>query len=119
MNTAVSASRQNQNITSPNEQRKARAAKPPMVSNNAKFLKPTIGSEMRKSGEFPHSRDKSRDFVRQADERFKTDHTFQPKINQYEANQANTKTDLSREERWRKLTEPRTDILKQRDMARA
>ena len=50
--------------------------KPPMMMQNTKFMKPTIGSELRKNQVNEQARDHSREFRRRADDKFKEEHTF-------------------------------------------
>ena len=75
-------------------------------------MKPTIGHELRKSQEIPPNTESSRIFVEKADQRFREECTFQPQINQ-------SSKEFSREERWKKLTEPNRDKIRQRDQMRA
>ena len=95
------------------QEQEVKSKKPPIVSNNAKFLKPTIGSDLRKSQDLVTDQS-SRSFIRKVDQKFKEECTFQPHINT-----ANSMREISREERWKKLTEPRRDVMKKRDQMKA
>ena len=88
-----------------------------MVPNNAKFLKPTLLTDVRKSQDLVTDQS-SRSFIKRVDQRFKEECTFQPQINTA-STVAGTVREMSREERWKKLTEPRRDMIKQRGMQKA
>ena len=71
-------------------------------------MKPTVTSEVRKTGQKPEQmRDKSVEFVKQAKEHFEETHTFKPRINP--GKQSATDHQISKEERWRRLTEPKAE----------
>ena len=74
-------------------------------------MKPTVTSEIRKAGpQNEPSRNKSIEFMKQANEKFATECTFQPKINPGKTTEADQIK--SREERWRRLTEPKAEAMR-------
>ena len=79
---------------------------------NAQFMKPTVTSEIRKTMQEPQ-REKSIEFIKQAQEKFTQECTFQPKINP--GKQTDAEKLKSREERWRRLTEPKAEQQRLRD----
>ena len=92
--------------------------KPPMsVSNNAAFLKPTVSSEIRKAGE--PIREKSIEFMRQAKNKFSDECTFQPKINPGQEKTNEIDQSKTKEERWKRLTEPKAEAQRLRDQRKA
>lgn len=82
----------------------------------ARFMEPTITNEIRSNRENEKIRERSREFIRQAQAQFEEKCTFKPKITSQGNNQSDKE---SRDERWRKLTQPRKEMLRQREIEKA
>lgn len=91
-----------------------KSAKPPTYFNNANFMKPTVTSQIRKGSQDTTVAPSQREFIRQAQERFDRECTFQPTIKQGRQDDVAT-----REERWKRLVEPKVVAQKRRDMIKA
>lgn len=78
-------------------------------------MKPTVNAELKKQGE-SMTVAKTKQVVGEAEKKFKEEHTFKPNIKEYPLPPSK---DISKEERWKKLTEPKTVELQKRERIRA
>lgn len=77
-------------------------------------MKPTILADLKKTGSTTIA--KSKQIVNEAENKFKEDHTFKPQIKEYPLP---PNKELSKEERWKKLTEPKTVEAQKRERIKA
>lgn len=80
-------------------------------------MKPTVNAELKKAGEKAvPTVAKTKQIIYEAETKFKQDHTFKPQIKEYPMP---VSKELSKEERWKKLTEPKTLEAQKRERIRA
>lgn len=86
------------------------------VANRPKdeYMKPTVNQEMKKQDPQGIKLQKTRQVMMEKDRQFKEECSFKPKINQ-EFQQTREET---KEDRWKKLTQPKTAKQQQRDRLR-
>jgi hypothetical protein len=76
------------------------------VSSAGDYMKPTVNAEMKKQTGPTVARTKQA--ITEAEKKFNEDHTFKPAIKEYPLPPSK---EMSKEERWKKLTEPKTSEL--------
>ena len=68
-------------------------------------MKPTVNADLKKLGEKPQPTiAKTQQIISEAEKKFSQDHTFKPQIKEYPLP---VTKEFSKEERWKKLTEPK------------
>lgn len=80
-------------------------------------MKTTVNADLKKQGEYQvPTIAKTKQIITDAEKKFNEEHTFKPNINDYAMP---VSKELSKEERWKKLTEPKTSELQKRERIRA
>lgn len=78
------------------------------------YMKNTVNTDLKKGPQATIS--KTKQVIVEAEKKFKDEHTFKPKINSYAVPPSKEE---SKEERWKKLTEPKTSLIQQRERIKA
>ncbi len=73
------------------------------------YMKSTVNTELKRD---TVSTNKAKKTVVDAQKKFEVEHTFKPHINDY---QVPASKEVSKEERWKKLTQPKTVDVQKRD----
>jgi len=84
------------------------------ASSAGDYMKPTVNAEMKKQSGPTVARTKQA--ITEAEKKFNEDHTFKPAIKEYPLPPSK---EMSKEERWKKLTEPKTSELQKRERIKA
>jgi hypothetical protein len=81
------------------------------------YMKPTVNTDIRRQGEnMKPSFPKTKKVIIEAEQKFKESHPFKPNIKDFPLPPSK---EISKEERWKKLTEPRTSEVQKRERIRA
>ncbi|CDW79342.1 UNKNOWN [Stylonychia lemnae] len=78
------------------------------------YMKNTVNADL-KRGPQP-TVNKTKQLITEAEKKFQEEHTFKPKVNDY---QVPPSKEFSKEERWKKLTEPKTTEIQKRELIKA
>lgn len=78
-------------------------------------MKPTVNADLKKEQPVATIA-KTKQVITEAEKKFKEEHTFKPNIKEYPMPPSK---ELSKEERWKKLTEPKTIEMQKRERIRA
>jgi hypothetical protein len=98
-----------------NEQRGFKKIHTGKSIGSSEYMKPTVNADLKKDNPQPTIA-KTKHIMNEAKKKFNEEHTFKPAINDY---QMPSGKEQSKEERWKKLTEPKTTEVQKRERIRA